>query len=170
MAASPESGFYVAPFAIDGEHIGLEFRSTAALSSKWLRIARDFLCTHGAVFDTCWGGGLAHIRTKFTSAAGAALATFFVRGEIAASLVLLSGKGPEAEREVLEMFVTSLRKTIWAQASTSVSQPFSELLSMKERPLLAVVVWPESALSDLDHEVIRDLSVHLAGAFFSEGS
>ena len=74
MAASTDSGFYITPFGMDGEQVGLGFWDASKLSDVWLGVCKEFLNEHGAAFDASWGGNLFEIRTKFTSASGAAIA------------------------------------------------------------------------------------------------
>ena len=82
---TPEpSGFFIAPFAIDGEQQGLGFYGCDKLSKRWLDICGDFLAQHGPSFDATWSGNLSHIRTRTTAASGAALMTFYVHGKVAA--------------------------------------------------------------------------------------
>lgn len=168
MTASTEFGFYIAPFGTDGEQVGLGFWARSTLSDVWLRACSDFLGAHGASFDASWGGKLSQIRTKLTSAFGAALVTFAAHGKIASSILLLSGQTPEAERELAEMFVDSLNRTTWVQQDASTSHPFSKITSVNDRPLMVVVAWPESTISEQDHDLVRELGIHLAGAYFSE--
>lgn len=166
MAASMDSGFHMTPFGIDGEQVGLGFWNASKLSDVWLGVCREFLKAHGAAFDASWGGKLMEIRTKFTSASGAAIATFCVRDRVASSLLLLSGQSSEVEQTVTEMFAESLRRTVWVKTAASTPHPFSTIASFAERPLMVVVAWPESTLSEQDNNIVRELGLHLAGAFF----
>jgi hypothetical protein len=166
MTTSNEAGFHVAPFGVDGEPVGAGFWSSSNLSNEWLRLGSEFLQTHGPVFDSSWDGPLSQIRTKFTSSSGAALATFFVNTKIASSLLLLSGQSPAAEQVVTDMFVDSIKRTV-EQMVVGAPNHFSKIASIKERPLMVVVPWPEADISDQDYDLVRELGLHLAGAFFS---
>ena len=170
MAASTDSGFYITPFGIDGEQVGLGFWNASQLSDVWLGVCNNFLKDHGAVFAASWGGKLFELRTKCTSASGATIATLFVRDRVASSLLFLSGQSPEVERTVTEMFVESLRKTVWVQTAASSLHPFSAIASTGERPLMVVVAWPEPTISEQDNNIVRELGLHLAGAFLTESS
>mgnify|MGYP003325606153 FL=1 len=170
MADSADSGFYIAPFGIDGEQVGLGFWNASTLSDIWLGVCKEFLNVHGAVFDAPWSGKLFEIRTKFTSASGAAIATFFVRDRVASSLLFLSGHSPEVERTVTEMFIESLRKAVWVQTAALSLHPFLAIASIGERPLMVAVAWPEPTMSEQDNNIVRELGLHLAGAFLTESS
>jgi hypothetical protein len=110
-------GFYVAPFGIDGQLEGCEFVDCRNLSEKWLVICGEHLKRFGASFDEPWSGALGRIRTRFTSAQGVALVTFFVADQIAASVVLATGATPTAEAQALQMFVESMRRSAVVQAA-----------------------------------------------------
>jgi hypothetical protein len=154
---------------MDGEQVDSGFWANSQLSDIWLGVCSEFLKANGAAFDMSWSGKLSHIRTKFTSASGAALATFSVYGKVASSVLLLSGQSPEADRTVAEMFVDALRRTVWTQTAASTPHAFSRVTSIKERPLMVVIAWPESTIAEQDHDLVRELGVHLAAAFFSAG-
>lgn len=169
VQSSGQSGFYIAPFGIDGEQAGFGFWATSKLSEAWLGVCREFMKIHGLVFDAGWGGKLSEVRTKFSSVSGAALATFFVRNQIASSLLILSGQTPEVERTVTEMFVESLNKTAWVDNAASTSHPFSNIAEITDRPLLVAVAWPVERISDDEHNIVRELGLHLAGAYLYSG-
>jgi hypothetical protein len=170
MGPSTEPGFYVTPFGVDGEQAGLGFWATSKLSAEWLDVCSRFLATHGSSFDASWERELGHIQTKFTSASGTALVTFSLHGSIASSLLLLSGRFPASERSVAEMFIDSLKRTIWVRKAATSSHPYSRVTSVSERPLVIVVAWPEPGVSEQDHNLVRELSLHLAGVFFAENA
>lgn len=167
MAASSESGFHISPFGLDGEQVGIGYWQISKLSDLWLGVCRKFLEANGAVFDASWAGNLSEIRTKFTSALGAAISTFYVRGRVASSLLFLNGHAVEAEHAVIEMFVGSLRATELVRIATATRLPFSAIASLRERPLVVAVAWPDSTISDHEQEIVRELGLHLAGAFFA---
>jgi hypothetical protein len=159
-------GFFVAPFAFDGELEGVAFRELTRLSAKWLAVCEDQLRQRGASFDTAWPGPLSHIRTKFTSQRGAALVTFWVRDRPAVSMALATGMAPEVESEVLTMFVESLRAVETVRMSAQSKTPFDKVKAIAERPLMIVVVW-SGGLGAQDEALVRELGLHLGGAFFS---
>ena len=167
MAASTHSGFYIAPYGIDGKQVDLGFRETSRLSSTCLGVCTEFLNAHGAVFDASWGGKLNELRTKVTSASGSAIATFFVRDGVASSILLLSGQSPEVDHSVTEMFVESFRRNALVQRAASSPHPFSTVAALNERPLMVAVAWPDPTILDQEQELARELGIHLAGAFLS---
>jgi hypothetical protein len=170
VSVTDEPGFFVAPFGIDGRSLGIGFWGYSQLSDTWLGTCTAFIEDSRGNFDVSWPGNLSHIRTKLTSASGAALATFSICERIASSIVLLSGRSLEAEVNVTHMFVSSLRRVrLVVEAAAGHPEPFAVLLSVKERPLMAVVPWPEMTVPQSDHELVRELGLHLAGAFFRGG-
>jgi hypothetical protein len=160
-------GFSVASFAIDGKLEGLGRWDNQNLSPKWTKICEDILRVKGDNFDYNWTGALSHVRTKCTSARGAAICTFFVNDQSASSILLVRGHDSAAERDVARLFVNSLQKVPLVQVSTNISEPFVDILSISERPLMVVVPFPIDAISDQDHGVVRELSLHLAAAYFT---
>ncbi|MBC8217448.1 MAG: hypothetical protein H8E73_03190 [Planctomycetes bacterium] len=161
-----ESGFFVAPFGIDGCSVGIAFWDASSLSEEWTAVCSAFLEEHGVAFDDSWGVPLSHVRMKLTSASGAAIVTFFVHDKAVSSVLLLSGQSPSVEADVGGMFIESLKRTLLVKAATVTPNAFKAVLECKERPLMAVVAWPESAVCEEDHELVRELGLHLAGAFF----
>ena len=162
-----KSGFSILSFSFDGEPVGPRFQEFEDLSGKWLDICDQFLKHNGPVFDTSWGKQLARFETKMTSASGSALLTFRVSGQIAASGMLLTGGSPAAEAQVTQMFIESLMRIKLVQnAAKNRPNPFGEIVQTTTRPLLVVIPWPQEPISDEDHGVVVDLSLHLAGAWF----
>jgi hypothetical protein len=164
------SGFFIVPFSLDGEAAGQSFWKSGDLSKKWLSTCNSFLNAHGAVFEDAWNGSLSHIRTRLTSTSGAALLTFVVREKVAASVLLLSGIAPAIDNDVAKMFVESMRRCAPAMAAAPSNASFNQVLSIQSRPLMVVVPWPELTVSDHDHEIVRELGLHLAAAFFAKSS
>jgi hypothetical protein len=160
-------GFFIAPFSIDGEQEGLVFRDISKLSSKWLSICSDFLNSHGNSFEAAWSGQLSHIKTRFTVASGVALVTFYIADRIAASIVLSDGSSSSTESKVLQMFVDSILKIKLVQEAATSPTVFHKMLSIKERPLMVVIPWPDADITATDHDLVRELTQHLAGAFFT---
>ena len=163
-----DAGFVILPFSPDGDPVGRGIWRSSQLSPKWLAICEDVLLKRGMIFDAAWQDDLSHIRTKFTSASGAAVVSFFAHHAIASSLLLLSGISPQAEREISGMFVESLRRTNAVTAAGTGVQPFSQINSITDRPLMVVIPWPSDGVSATDHDLVRELGVHLAAAFFKE--
>ena len=158
------SGFFMAPFAVDGTSQGVARWEPERLSARWLGLCRAFLDGRGASIDTFWDGALSHVRTKITRGSGVSMVIMWIRGVPAASLACVSGRWPDAEPEALRMFVDSLRKIELVRAAATSAPAFEQMLTISDRPLALVVPWPDPRMSDQDHEVIRELSIHLAGA------
>jgi hypothetical protein len=158
--------FFIMPFAIDGESVGIDFWEISNLAPHWLEICKNHLTSAGPVFDTSLAEKLSHIRLKCSSASDAALMTFLVEEKIASSVILLSGQSSAADAEVAQMFVTSLRQSEPVRLAAATSDPFEQLLVAKERPLMAVVHWPDDTVDGDDGELVRELGLHFAGAFF----
>lgn len=162
-------GFYVASFSIDGEPEGIGFWECSRLSPRWLAVCSEHLA-HGASFEASWPGNLSHVTTKMTAVSGAAIIAFKIGERMAASVALAKGSSPVAEAELLKMFVESLRRIGAAVAATTSPEPFHKMLLIEERPFMMVVPWPDRSITEQDHAVVRELSIHLAGAFFSCGA
>jgi hypothetical protein len=157
--------FYAAPFTSGGELVGIKQWRIADLSPRWLEFCRQCLAEQGASFRTALPGTLNRLQVSFTSAEGAALVTFTAGGQIAASAAYLRGENPTAERELLAMFVESLRRTPIVQKSQSGYEPFQAALGLKERPLHVVVAWGNPAVDVEDSRLVTELGNHMAAAF-----
>ena len=96
---------------------------------------------------------------------GAALFTIYVNGHTNIMSLLLRGHNDGAERDMSRMWVSSREKLHLVQAVTTLSEPFAEILSLSERPLMAVVPVPDGSISDQEQDEARELSLHLASAF-----
>jgi hypothetical protein len=158
--------FAVAAFDPAGALIGTGARGFHELSDKWLGICKAFLAAYGENFRAPWQGALAHLETRFTSSDGSALISFYANGILASSLALLSGRSAELETSMLQMFVRSLRETETVKACAVSEAPFEEVFGIAPRPLMVVVPWGNERVSDEDHGLLRELAVHLSGAFF----
>ena len=160
-------GFYIAPFAVDGQGEGIVYQEQARLSAQWLYVCRNFIERNTAGVEAVWEGELAHISTKLTAAPGVALASFKVNGETAASLLLASGALPAAEDQVIEMFIRSMAQVELVRENAAPEQePFEALREILDRPLMVVVPWPSETIAQQDRDLVQELAVHLAGAFF----
>jgi hypothetical protein len=168
--AEEDPGYFIATFGIDGEPVSTGYWSLAKLSAKWLKLCREYLDWHGTAFDEPWSGKLSHIRTKFSAASGVGLVTFSASGIPVVSIVLASGRSPAPETSVLKMFVESLRGVELVRAAAQSDQPFEQALAIKERPLMILVPWAFRETSEEDQALVRELSLHLAGAFFDRRS
>jgi len=160
-----EGGFTVATFTIDGSLEGKGRWMYRDLSAKWSNICDELLRAKGVNFNYTWSGPLSHIRTRLTSVRGAALCTIYVNGHTNIMSLLLRGHNDGAERDMSRMWVSSREKLHLVQAVTTLSEPFAEILSLSERPLMAVVPVPDGSISDQEQDEARELSLHLASAF-----
>jgi len=160
------SSFFVAPFAIDGEAVGLGETRLANLSQRWLDFCAQILDSNGMVFRITLPAPFDRIALRFTASAGTALVSFFVDGQLVVSAAFLSGDDLSAEKELLGLFVASLQRTDVVQQSRSVAAPFSEVFGLAKRPLQVVVPCVTPDISDEDHTVVQQLCTHLAGTFF----
>jgi hypothetical protein len=64
------------------------------------------------------------------------------------------------------MFVESMRRVPAVRRAAHLGEPFRALHSIRERPLMVAVPWPDKNLTEQDHALVRELSLHLSGAFF----
>jgi hypothetical protein len=109
--------------------------------------------------------GWEHVTLQHTgSEDGAALTTFWAEGKIAASGVLVAGRTPATESEVLGMFHDSIARTRMAMES-GVEDPFVEFLIEERRPASFQVVWP--IVPPEDYARWEDIGAHAAAAFFT---
>ena len=159
------SSFFVAAFSADGEIAGVNRRSLSALSEKWFDICKEYLSHYGDDFDAPWSGNLSHIKTKFISESGAALATFSSNERPAISIALVTGHSSEVESSVLKMFVNSLRNIEFVRASAKSSEPFEKIFSIESRPLAIIVPWGDPKISEQDQQVVQELSLHFSAAY-----
>ena len=157
--------FEIAAFGFDGELLGTKTHHVNQLSPRWLSVCEALLRECGEVFRRSMGAQLAHIEIQLTSSNGAGLSMFYVNGVLALSLVLFRGENEEAESTVGRMFVDSLRNSRVVQEATDSPRPFEDLLHLKMRPLFALVVWPPDQLSEVDADLVRELSTHFAAAY-----
>ena len=163
MTHAPSQVFYAAPFAFDGELAGVGPWQMSALSPRWLGFSREVLGAGGAAFQRLLPPPFERVGLRFTSSGGAGFATFSLDGAPVASSAYLRGDDLVAERQLLEMFVDSVRRVDAVRASQTSSQQFAEVFSISERPLHVVVAW--GSLSEQDSEMIAQLGTHFAGAF-----
>jgi hypothetical protein len=163
--AEVKASFEVAAFGFDGELIGTGTRQLDQLSPRWLSACDVMLRENGAVFRKSLGAQLSHIEIQLTSADGAALGMFFVNGALAISAAYFRGESATIEASVMSMFVDSLRNIPAVQEAAESPLPFEALLSVETRPLVALVFWAPSDVNEGDHDLVRELSTHFAGAY-----
>src|SRR4030095_10833974 len=82
IAMTATQTFYVAPFAFNGESQGIGAWQISALSNRWLDFGRDVLRAGGASFSSLLPTPFERVGLRFTSARGAALATFSLDGAV----------------------------------------------------------------------------------------
>jgi hypothetical protein len=160
----------IAAFGFDGDLLGTATRHVSALSQHWLAVCSELLQESGEVFRRSMGAQLSHIEIQLTSSNGAGLGMFYVNSALALSVGLFRGVSDETESAVLKMFVDSLRNSRMVQVATNSPHPFDELLHLKKRPLFALVVWPPEGMSEVDADLVRELSIHFAAAFLCRPS
>lgn len=166
---SRSEGFHTAPFGIDGQLEGEGFWHFAQLSEKWVDICGDALEHFGPAFDHEWAGPLSFVRTKLTSADDCAIVTIYLRDHVASSLLLLRGDNVVAEEAARTAFIKSLAETQLVRSAahySGVVRPFDQANVLNQRPLVIVVAVPDEAFSEEDFKLARELSLHLAGAYF----
>lgn len=155
--------FHAAPFAFDGELLGVGAWQVSGLSPRWIEFAREVLRAGGSAFHGPLPSPFERIGLRFTSASGAALATFSLDGVPVASSAYLRGDDLTAERQLLAMFVESVRRVDIVRKSQRTSQPFVEAFSIAERPLHVAIAWGVSEGDDAS--MIAELGTHFAAAF-----
>lgn len=159
-------GFFVAPFAPDGDLLDVGFWEYRKLSQRWLDVCGDFLPLLTGGLRRSWGAELSHIETKLTTASGAATVSFYVRSHLTTSCLLLSGAVPSADAEVRALFRESVERMAATLQPGLVAGCFKQLSGLEQRPLAAFVVWAPEPVSDDDMGLVQELSLHLSGAFF----
>ena len=158
-------GFHIAAFNLEGTLEGLRRCDPGELSEAWLRSANQLLGLGGEMFDYSWPDALSRIRTKFTSVRGSALATFLVSDQIAASIFLSRGEESTAEGQVMSIFAEALANSDPAREG-GVAGAFEQIKEIEERPLMVVVPWLSEGVEQRDHDLVRELAIHLAAAYF----
>jgi hypothetical protein len=158
-------GFYVAPFAASGESQGVAIWQLSDLSREWLDLSRRHLADIQGNGVFAWDGDLSRVQTRVTSSSSAAIVSFSINCAIASSLLLLRGVSAQQESEVSKLFIASLRKN--PLAAELGGDAFGKILLIRERPLAVVIPWPDPLIVAEDHELVRDLGIHLSGAFLN---
>jgi hypothetical protein len=161
-----EGGFFIAPYAPDGEFLDIGFWKYTQLSLPWIENCKAFIGTCRQTCKTTWEGLLERVETTLTSASGAGLATFYVDNVVDISCAFASGMNSDADLECIRLFVESLRRVDFVRQASLLAEPFESIKTIPNRPLTAVVVWPQPAITDGDHQILRELSTHFAAAFF----
>ena len=157
--------FFVAPFAPDGELVGVAAWDLASLSPRWLSLCEAMIRSLGPNFRSPLAGPLGHLEVRLTSAAGTGLGTFLANGRLMASAAYQRGADVAVEQEVVRMFIESLRRAAPVQHATTSDQPFEAMATLRDRPLQIVVPWADPAASAQDEQLVRELANHFAAAF-----
>ena len=157
--------YFVAPFASDGELIGVAGRLLSELSPRWLGFCNELLASQASTFCCQLPlPPLAHISLQVTSSNGAALVNLAVHDQPASSGVALTGCDPASDSEVLRMFVDSMRGVQFVQQATSTPTPFESVFGIVQRPLYVVIPWGNPQISNADQQLVQELENHLAAA------
>ena len=147
--------YFVAPFAPDGEPIGVAGRLLSELSPKWLGFCHELLASKGEAFRCAIPlPPLQHITLQVTAGSGTALVSFLVNDQPASSAVALTGQDPAAEADVLRMFVDSMRRVPLVQQTAATGKPFESLFTLAVRPVYVVVLWANPRISR-EHQLPR---------------
>lgn len=160
--------FTLAVFGEAGELQSVAPVTGEGLSEKWIGACRKLLDEGGGQFDVNWSGPLAHVRTKLTAAGGAAMVSFGVGDQPAAALFLASGAEPQAEAELLQAWIGSLRSIPHVQQASRQKDPFADALTLAQRPAVVAVPWEHTGVTGEDADLVRELAMHLAVAFLDE--
>jgi len=162
--AGSDDRFWIAPFAVDGELLGVGERLFADLSQHWIGVCASLIDHYGPVFDQHLEGPLSYLRIKCTAVESAAMVVLYAYGAPASSFVVATGTAPEVEAEVLAMFAESIRSSTPHYQVSNIEVPFGAMTSVTQRPLMIVVPWPQSSIAQEDHELVKELGWHLAAA------
>lgn len=168
FAPASESGFLIAAFSAFGHFEGVKWQEYDGISSKWIGLCRELFLEYGGIFDYRWSGNLSHIRTRFTSTQGAGVCTIFVYDHTAYSMLLVGGQSGDIEKDVMNIFLQSIRTPLLNTSVGRVEAGFSELDTISDRPLMAVVPFPNDEISVQNHEIVRELGWHMAAAFLQD--
>jgi hypothetical protein len=83
------------------------------------------------------------IELTWTAAEGCALSSVYCEGRIILSTILLSGRNPVADGEVLEMYLTSIRRALPViELTHGIPKPFARLSATSQRPLYGAMLTP----------------------------
>jgi hypothetical protein len=124
------------------------------------------LLTHGRSFKApIPHDDFAHIVLSFTQEDdGAALATFFVSGELATTSVLMTGKNERGGEKALLLLQQALSR---AMRRGGVEAGF-ELVAIPERPVIVTIPWPNPAVRQADMMFVADMETCLMAAWLLE--
>jgi hypothetical protein len=132
------------------------------LSDRWVHVAEEMLRSESPAAR--WAipvENLDHLEVRCTRAQGSGIVGYYANGHLASSALLLSGQNSAVEKEIQQMFLSSLPGSPGA---------FVALDSMHVRPVQAIAIWGNPNVSESDYGLLRDFSLHFAGAFFRRNS
>lgn len=156
--------FWIAPFALDGELVGVGEWWIDDISAHWINVCASLVQHYGPVFDEYLQGPLSHIRIRCTAGDGGAMVDLCVHDLMAASFVVVVGTAPVAEGQMLAMFAESLRSSTLLYRIGGSKEAFHEVITLPQRPIAIIVPWPQSSISEQDHELVTELARHLVAA------
>jgi hypothetical protein len=110
--------------------------------------------------------GVSGLRVQCTaSREGMALGTFWVGENVLFSTVMLAGRTPAPEAEVLDMFYQSVSRAGVVAELASDETPFATFYVKEERPASFGVLWPVLPREQLAS--FAGCDIYLAAAFFT---
>ena len=158
VTANMNDKFHIAVFEASGDLVDQGAWEFAKLSNRWLSIAQEMLATESlAARHAIPVENLTHLEVNYTRAGRSGIVTYYAHGHLASSALLLSGENPVVDSQIEQMFLTSVRRK---------PEAFNALSSLKVRPLQAIAIWGNPKVSESDYGLLRDFSLHFAGAFF----
>jgi len=166
MGASRNPGFFIAVFLIDGEQEGFYYWEYSKLNDQWSEVYTNQFKSSGFSFDVAIAPNHPQMRVKVMGESRMLLATLTHEGKVALSALLLTGAEPNAESELVQMFVESLRASVKAQFMIDTSGFFEGIKHIAERPLMIVIPWANHPRGPEDDSLLRDLGLGLAKTFF----
>jgi hypothetical protein len=166
MPDNISTGFFIEVCAFDGVSVGNGCQEMPKLASKWLAVFSELIQKSGPAFNSSLQGNLSHIQIRFTSANGAASATLSANEVPGVTLLLLSGQSKQTEAEFTQMLAESLSRSFPAHVVGGEPDSFQKVFTFSKRPTAGIVTLPPDGIPSEDHELLREITLHLAGAFF----
>ena len=164
VPSHPVDRFWIAPFVLDGELLGVGEWWIKDLSSHWIDVCTSLIEHYGPTFDQHLQGALSHIRIRCTAIDCGAMVVLYAHGLAASSFAVVLGTSPTAEAHMLAMFADSVRASTLRYHADGSNKPFHEMATLSDRPMVIVVPWAQSPVSQQDHELVTELVRHLAAA------
>lgn len=158
--------FFIAPFACDGESLGIGEWNSSNLESTWLNRLR-FLTGPDNYDHRALPSPFSDFSVRATLVEGSGIATFFVRDVLATSAVILTGARLDAEFQILNMFLDSVRR-VSIVAESGVDSRMDRMIEIANRPLMIAIPWPDDRISDDEYATISAISIHFAALSISQ--